>query len=79
MANLPILAKIIVEGVIKLTKMFNKKYKDAQTHEESESEDDDDGERVHRNASKQAKTCLRKSLGLIKDIYSKFSQHMDFI
>ena len=88
MRYLPVLAKIIVEGVIKLTKMFTKQLKDAQAdgadegHEESESEDDEAGdgdERVHRNAARQAKTCLRKSMGLIKDIYRKFSQHTDFI
>lgn len=88
MAHLPMLARIVVEGVIKLTKMFTKQFRDAQAEEadggqqESESEDDDAGEgeeRVHRNAAKQAKTCLRKSLGLVKDIYRKFSQHKDFI
>ena len=88
MANLPMLAKVVVEGVIKLTKMFTKQFKDAQAAEadggqqESESEDDaagDGDERVHRNAAKQAKTCLRKSLGLVKDIYRKFSQHTEFI
>jgi|TARA_B110001450_G_scaffold248491_1_gene264759 hypothetical protein len=88
MANLPMLAKIVVEGVIRLTKMFTKQFKDAQAAEagggqqESESEDDEAGDgdgRVHRNAAKQAKTCLRKSLGLVKDIYRKFSQHTEFI
>jgi hypothetical protein len=88
MANLPTLAKIVVEGVIKLAKMFTKQFKDAQADgadgglQESESEDDDAGdgdEKVHRNAARQAKTCLRKSLGLVKDIYRKFSQHTDFI
>jgi hypothetical protein len=33
MANLPTLAKIVVEGVIKLTKMFTKQFKDAQADE----------------------------------------------
>jgi hypothetical protein len=40
--------------------------------------DDGDGQ-IHRNAWKQAKDCIRKSLGLIKDIYRKFSYEKEFI
>ena len=82
--NLPILAKIIVQGIIRLSKMFMKSVKssvaaDAEMAgpEDSESEQGDD--ELHRNASKQAKDCLRKSMGLIKDIYKRFSQHESFI
>ena len=50
--------------------------------EEMESGNDETGQRddeLHRNASKQAKDCLRKSMGLIKDIYKRFSQYQSFI
>lgn len=88
MGHLPILAKIIVEGAVRLAKMFMKQVKSAQADDaeeglkDEEAEDSDaseEGEQLHKNASKQAKDCLRKGMGLIKDIYRRFSQHKDFI
>ena len=86
--NLPILAKIIVEGVIRLAKMFMKQVKSVQADDakkecqDQQSEDSDssqEDDQLHKNASKQAKDCLRKGMGLIRDIYKRFSQHEDFI
>ena len=34
---------------------------------------------MHQSAYKQAKDCYRKGLGIVKDIYRKFSGHKDFI
>jgi len=44
MGNLPVLAKIIVEGVIKMTKMFIKQVKTAQAEDAGEEHESDDSE-----------------------------------
>lgn len=47
--------------------------------EASEGEDEEETDTVHRNAGRQAKDCLRKALGLVKDIFRKFSYDKEFI
>ena len=69
MANLPTLAKIVVEGVIKLAKMFTKQFKDAQADgadgglQESESEDAKGG--VATSAASVAIVLLLLSPGVL--------------
>ena len=82
---LPKMANVLVKGVVKLSKLFIKSLKNAKLEEaeasENEEEEDEEkeGEHLHRNAGNQAKSCLRKALGLIKDIYRKFSYEKEFI
>jgi hypothetical protein len=91
---LPSLANVLVNGLIKLSKLFVQQVNDIKLQngeaeleeeedgadgEDSDEEDEAAGEVVHRNAGRQAKDCLRKALGLVKDIFRKFSYDREFI
>lgn len=79
---LPKMAKVLVRGVVRLAKLFILSIKNAKLEDAEESGEEDQGEddqKLHRNAGNQAKSCLRKSLSLIKDIYRKFSYEKAFI
>lgn len=92
MGLLPSLANVLVNGLIKLSKLFIKqinyiKIQNGEDEPEIEESDGDEsgsdaageGEVVHRNAGRQAKDCLRKALSLVKDIFRKFSYGKEFI
>lgn len=73
------LSTVLVTGVIKLVKVFL----DGDVAEDGLEEEDEDGDQgqqsLHQGAKKQAKNCLRKSLGLVNEIFKKFSDEDEFI
>ena len=88
--NLPQLATILVHGILRLAGLFIKSVKEANKDgdvemsdgEQSESDNDsetEDAPKLHNKANKQAKDCFRKGLGLIKNIFRKFSTQKEFI
>lgn len=85
---LPSLVNVLVHGVIKLSKLFIKRVNEIklqhqaepiELNEEASEDDEEEAGTVHRNAGRQAKECLRKALGLVKDISRKFSYDKVFI
>lgn len=78
-AHLPHLANVLIFGIIKQAKLFLSHNGNAGVDMERDEDEDgqDDGQQVHYNATKQAKACLRKGLGLVNDVYKKFGSDQD--
>jgi len=82
---MPKLTKVLIKGVLSLSKLFQRhlkaaKQEDAEMESDNESEKtEDQGQEVYKNANRQVKSCLRKGLGLIKDIFKKFHLYHEFM
>lgn len=71
------LATVLISGVVKLVKMFLRG--DVEEDHEENEEEEEVLQNLHQNSKKLAKSCLRKSLGLVNDIYEKFNDEAEFI
>jgi len=72
------LSKVLVTGIVRLVKIFLRDDVEEGEHED-ENEMEENHTNVHLRAKKQAKSCLRKSLGMINDLYKKFCDDEEFV